>query len=107
MDIRDELSMISSVFSEQERVIQTVKKLVSPEDDNTDAIRDQLEGAELGISLWKKRLSNIDQRAQVVEKALGHLLSLKLEVSNLALQVKADKQSGILFAFTVVTVLYS
>ncbi|RSM02976.1 hypothetical protein CEP52_007661 [Fusarium oligoseptatum] len=101
MDIRDELSMISSVFSEQEQVIQSVmnniKKPIPPKGSDAHATRyadpttDQLKGAE----------------AQVVEKSLGHLLSLKLEVSNFALQVKADKQSSLLFAFTVVTVLYA
>ncbi|KAM6522013.1 hypothetical protein FALCPG4_011707 [Fusarium falciforme] len=86
MDIRDERAMISSVFSEQERAIHTVmrtfEKLMKDPAANTP--RDQLHEAELGIALWVKRLSNIDQRAQVVEKALGHLLNLKLEVSNLA-----------------------
>ncbi|KAL6360674.1 hypothetical protein LRP88_06381 [Fusarium phalaenopsidis] len=146
MDIRDELAMISSVFSEQERVIQSVMRtidmLVQQVSSGADATRDPLHKAGLGIELWKKMISNIDRRAQVIEKALSHLLGLKLEVSNLletedskehlksskallkinaqllmsidnlqkssrALQDKADKQSGYLFAFTMVTVIFA
>ncbi|KAJ4247009.1 hypothetical protein NW757_009160 [Fusarium falciforme] len=81
MDIREELAMISSVFSEQERAIQTVmrtfEKLMKDPAANTP--RDQLHEAELGIALWVKRLSNIDQRAQVVEKAVSLLERTKLE----------------------------
>ncbi|RTE83697.1 hypothetical protein BHE90_001768 [Fusarium euwallaceae] len=95
MDIRDELAMISSVISEQERAFQsvagTIQRLLAPDRRSTDAtkdqpnsIKDQPDEVELGIIRWKSRISNIDQRTQVVEKALSHLLSLKLDVSNLA-----------------------
>ncbi|RSL77932.1 hypothetical protein CEP51_008647 [Fusarium floridanum] len=145
--------------------------------DQIDAMKSQPSEPELGIARWKLRISNIDKRAQMVEKALSHLLSLKLAVSNLAeaedtkkllesskaiqqssqgllegnnellekmkslhessqaiqtssktllksnntlltnignlqksnreLQDKADKQSGYLFAFTMVTVIFA
>lgn len=81
MDIRDELTMVSSVFFEQERAIQTIMRTFEKlmEDPATNAPRDQFHEAELGIALWVKRLSNIDQRAQVVEKAVSLLERTKLE----------------------------
>ncbi|KAJ4233189.1 hypothetical protein NW759_001970 [Fusarium solani] len=196
MDIRDELAMISSVISGQERVMKRVTKFTmkkvtrtiaqamalaagltdatkdAPEatEDQSYVITDKSSELDLGIAMWKLRISKIDKRAQMVEKVLGHLLGLKLEVSNLletedskkhlkssqdllennqevlesiktlqegsqaiqksseallgsntellksidnlqksskALQDKADKQSGYLFAFTMVTVIFA
>ncbi|KAM0433996.1 hypothetical protein ACHAPT_003940 [Fusarium lateritium] len=76
MDIRDELAMISSIFSEQERVIQSVVRTIkplAPKTPGASATMNQLQEAELGILLWKQRIFNIDQRAQMVEKAVSPL----------------------------------
>jgi hypothetical protein len=110
MDIRDELAMISSVISGQERVMERVTKFTmkkaprtidqatalaagdtdamkdAPEatKDQSYVITDKSSGLNLVIAMWKLRISKIDKRAQMVEKAvsLPHRTWLKRTLSN-------------------------
>ncbi|KAI0864361.1 hypothetical protein F4860DRAFT_466037 [Xylaria cubensis] len=73
------------------------------------------------VQRWQSRISGLDKRASMIEKGLNHLLDIKLKRSSLEeagdtkklaadtveRAKQSDKQSALLFAFTVVTIWFT
>jgi Mg2+ and Co2+ transporter CorA len=127
-DVRDELSMVRNVFCQQRDVLEDMNTELS--DSKTDIHSTVFSGSSCipRVSKFLRRLQLIDENAEIVERAIQHLLDLKQkqanlkeacimadqtgqlaeQVSNTAIQVKStSKQGNLILAFTVVTVFFT
>ncbi|GAP84597.1 putative ankyrin repeat protein [Rosellinia necatrix] len=156
MDVRDELSMIASVIKEQEVAMTQFidyigsrgKRLRGSEstqltneprggsegmgaeetDPNLQNLNQEMGVIITGVNRWQNRIAGLDKRASMIEKALNHLLDIKLKQSSLqeAGDTKkvvtytgdlawesekrarqSEQQSALIFAFTVVTIWFT
>jgi Mg2+ and Co2+ transporter CorA len=113
-DVRDELSMVRNVFCQQRDVLEDMNTELS--DSKTDIHSTVFSGSSCipRVSKFLRRLQLIDENAEIVERAIQHLLDLKQKRANLnqtrylACQASNTARQGkIILAFTVVTVFFT
>jgi len=120
-DVRDELSMVRNVFCQQRDVLEDMNTELS--DSKIDIHSTVFSGSSCipRVSKFLRRLQLIDENAEIVERAIQHLLDLKQKRANLneachmadhteylAYQASSTARQGkIILAFTVVTVFFT